>query len=94
MLQETICEMYLASNMRGVEGHFVVSVVVTAFESAPTATSGTRASNASTSIHILPEPRPGQEELLIHDTMLSESKRHLEIPNRTAARQHLYRTYE
>lgn len=68
--------MYLASKRRGVEGHFVVRVVVTAFESAPTATSGTSASNASASIHILPEPRPGQkEELLIRETMLSESKK-------------------
>lgn len=51
--------MYLASRRSGVEGHFVVSVVVTAFESAPTATSGTRASNTSTSILIFPESRPG-----------------------------------
>lgn len=57
-----IHKMYLASKRRGVAGHFVVSVVVTALESAPAKTPGRRVSNASKSFHILPEPMPNQKE--------------------------------
>lgn len=52
MLSLLFVQANLASNRSGVEGHLVVSVVVTAFESPLTEWTEPRASSATHSIHI------------------------------------------
>lgn len=52
---DAVVQANLASSRSGVEGHLVVSVVVTAFESPLTELTEPRASSAAHSIHIFPQ---------------------------------------
>lgn len=55
---------HLASRRRGVEGHLVVSVVVTAFESPSTELTELRTSSAAHSIHIFPPNNDKNQSLI------------------------------